>query len=91
MLKKSLLLLSLLLIACSDNTEYQVVETEVINGVISDKYQGHVGRIPNSPMIYIQTPRKTFEVAIPFKDVNQFNIGDSIMVIVQLVERKQNK
>ena len=80
-----LLLLVLLLNSCNSN--YTVIETKVVKGVISAKDEGHIGRMSTLPKFYVQSSKETLTIDVPFADEELFQIGDTICVVVKTVEK----
>lgn len=85
-MKKLLIALSMLVIGCSE-PDYTVVNTNVVKGIISAKDKGHIGRISELPTIYVQNDKSTIKINIPFANENDFKVGDTIMTIIQQVEK----
>lgn len=83
---KKLLLFVLVLIGC--NNDYHVVNTSVIKGIVSAKEEGYSsGRTITLPKIYVQNSKKTISIDIPFANKNDYKVGDSIIVIIQQIEK----
>ena len=78
-------LLLMLLTSCNEN--YKVIETKVVRGVVSAKDEGHVGRSSLLPKFYVQSPKETVTIEVPFVDENLFQVGDTICVVVKTVEK----
>ena len=76
-------LMFIILILHSCNQQYQVIDTKIINGVISAKEEGHRGRISTLPKLYVQSPKEIEMIDIPFSDENLFNIGDTICELLK--------
>lgn len=83
-MKKILLICSVLLFGCNNN--YRIIDTNVIKGVVSAKEEGHAGRAPVLPKVYIQTPKQTVIIQVPFANENDYKVGDTAIVIIQRVE-----
>lgn len=82
-MKKTLILLSALtLVSCVSRTERKTGFT-VIKGVVSSIEKGSIGRGSEYPKIYVQTPKNTKEVEIPFQNEKDFKIGDSCILIIE--------
>lgn len=82
---KKLLLFVLVLIGC--NNDYHVVDISVVKGIVSAKEEGHRGRAVTLPKIYVQNSKKTIPIDIPFANENDYKVGDSIIVIIQQIEK----
>ena len=79
-----ILILALLLNSCSD---YEVVDTKIVKGVISAKDEGRRGRFKTLPKFYVQSAKETIKIDIPFADENLFKVGDTICVVVKTVKK----
>ena len=79
-----IVMLVLLLNSCS--SDYEVIDTKVVRGVISAKDEGHIGRSPVLPKFYIQSAKETITIDIPFAEENLFNVGDTICVVIKTVK-----
>ena len=81
-----ILTLALLLSSCSD---YEVIDTKVIKGVISAKDEGNnrFGRFAKLPRLYVQSTKETTTVDVPFEDENLFKVGDTICVITKTIKK----
>ena len=84
-MKKLLLIFSIGLFSCND--DYYIIDTKVIKGKVSAKEKGHLGRVSVLPKIYIQDNKHTIIVGIPFDNENDYDIGDSITLVIQQVEK----
>jgi hypothetical protein len=85
-MKKILISFLIPLVGCVDS-DYTIVKSEVVKGIVSAKEEGHTGRSATLPIIYVQSPKQTIHFGIPFANENDFKIGDSICVVVQQVEK----
>lgn len=83
-MKKILLICSVLLFGCNNN--YRIIDTNVVKGVVSAKEGGHAGRYTTLPKVYIQTPKQTVVIQVPFANENDYKVGDTAIVIIQRVE-----
>jgi hypothetical protein len=83
-MKKILLICSVLLFGCNNN--YRVLDTSVIKGVVSAKEEGHTGIAATLSKVYIQTPKQTVVIQVPFDNENDYKVGDTAIVIIQRVE-----
>jgi hypothetical protein len=83
-MKKILLICSVLLFGCNNN--YRIIDTNVIKGIVSAKEEGYTGRAPRLPKVYIQTPKQTVVIQVPFDNENDYKVGDTAIVIIQRVE-----
>ena len=80
-----IVMLALLLNSCSD---YDVIDTKVVRGVISAKDEGRcIGRFQTLPKFYVQSTKETITIDVPFADENLFKIGDTICVITKTIEK----
>jgi hypothetical protein len=71
---------------CSD---YQVIDTTVFKGVVSDKYvRDPQYRVSGMCILYVQNSRQTKQVEIPYEDRDEYKIGDTAIMIIQQVKRK---
>jgi hypothetical protein len=86
-MNKLLLLSLILLLSCEDN--YTVIDTKIVKGRVSAKEEGHSGRTSTLPKLYIQDAKHTIAIDIPFANEDDYNVGDSITLIVQQVEIKK--
>ena len=80
-----LILACFAMFACEDN-KYKLINTTIVKGIVSAKEKGEAGRSPKLPKLYIQSPKTTIAVEIPFVNENDYNVGDSITLIVQQFE-----
>ena len=81
-----LILTCFAMFACEDN-KYKLINTTIVKGVVSAKEKGELTRrSPKLPKLYIQSPKTTIAVEIPFANENDYNVGDSITLIVQQFE-----
>ena len=84
-MKKIFITLSILLYGCCD---FELTDTQVIQGVISAKEPGHVGRPSQLPVIYVQSPKRVEEVSIPFSYDNNFKVGDTVYLFIKTVKER---
>lgn len=71
---------------CSD---YQVIDTTVFKGVVSDKVATEpLTHYPGECILYIQNSKQTKQVEIPWGNRNVYKIGDTAIMIIQQVKRK---
>jgi hypothetical protein len=90
MKKFRLVLLALLLtslISCQN--DYSFVIGQTIYGKISYFEEGVSGRMPTFPVVYIQTPTKTYKLEVGFENQGKFKVGDSILLVVQKFKEKK--
>ena len=85
MKKLILLAITLFSIGCS---EYEVVDTKVVKGVVSATEEGHAGRVATPPSIYIQDSKQTMHISIPFANEKDFKVGDTALLVIQQVVKK---
>lgn len=85
-MKKLIILISAILIT-SCNQEYKVVKTEVVKGKISAKGYGSLGLKSSYSRIYIQDSKSTRNIVVDWRDDNSFKIGDSVLFVLQQVEK----
>lgn len=79
----------LFLTSCSDK-ELELINTQVVKGIVSAKDPGHVGRIATWPIIYVQNNKQTKIISIPFQNENDYKIGDSVILIIQKYKEIEN-
>ena len=84
-MKKIFIALSILLYGCCD---FELTDTQVIQGVVSAKEPGFKGRSSRLPVIYVQSPKKVEEVSIPFSYENNFNVGDTVCLVIKTVKER---
>jgi hypothetical protein len=85
-----LITILLLAVLSSCNQEYEVVSTEVVKGVVSAKEEavpGGYGRPYKPTKLYIQTPTFTKQVELPHKFKDEYNIGDTAILIIQTIKK----
>jgi hypothetical protein len=70
---------------CSD---YQVIDTTVFKGVVSDKVVEPLTHYSGECCLYIQNSKQTKQVSIPYHSRNEYKIGDTAIMIIQQVKRK---
>lgn len=80
-MKKLILLLSIVLISCSES-EYQKIGVEIIDGRVSSMEKEN-GRYFNSYYIWVQSPKETKIIQIPEEYANRWYVGDSIVLIIE--------
>lgn len=85
-MKKLIILISAILITSCEH-EYTVVKTEVIKGKISVKEYGVLGSKSSYSTIYIQDSKSTRSIVVDWRDDNSFKIGDSVLFVLQQVEK----
>jgi hypothetical protein len=88
-----LITILLLTVLSSCNQEYEVVSTEVVKGVVSAKEEaimGGYGRPYKPTKLYIQTPTSTKQVELPHKFKDEYNIGDTAILIIQNIKNENN-
>jgi hypothetical protein len=61
----------------------KLTEQEIIDGKVSEIDEGYVGRIATLPRIWVQTPKQTRCVVIPFEYKNRWKVGDSCLLIIE--------
>jgi hypothetical protein len=86
-----LITILLLAVLSSCNQEYEVVSTEVVKGFVSAKEEavtGGYGRPYTPARIYIQTPILTKQIKLPHKFKDEYNIGDTAILIIQTIKEK---
>lgn len=71
---------SLLLYSCNDLT---FDSQEIIEGRISATEKGYNGEYPHKPKIWVQTPKRTEEISIPFEYEGRWKVGDTCLLIIQ--------
>jgi hypothetical protein len=86
-----LITILLLTVLSSCNQKYEVVTTEVVKGIVSAKEEavtGGYGRPYTPARIYIQTPILTKQVELPHKFKDEYNVGDTAILIIQTIKTK---
>jgi hypothetical protein len=89
-MRKVLLIFLFGLYSCSNN-DYKVIDTKIIKGKVSAIEEGHRGRAPILPKLYVQDNKSTVEVNIPFSNENDYKVGDSITLVIQQIENFKKK
>jgi hypothetical protein len=75
-----------LFMGCSD---YQIINTTIFKGVVSDKVvRNPEGISVGSCFLYIQNSRQTKRVEIPYENRDEYKIGDTAIMIIQQVKQK---
>lgn len=85
-----IILLSLLLISCTD-TKYTYIGQEIIDGKVSAVKAGRTGRFGYNPKIWVQNATNTQEVEIPFEYKNRWKVGDSCLLIIEKYKENETK
>jgi hypothetical protein len=86
-----LITILLLALLSSCNQKYEVVTTEVVKGVVSAKEEaiiGGYGRPYKPTKLYIQTPTSNEQVELPHKFKDEYNVGDTAILIIQTIRTK---
>jgi hypothetical protein len=86
MKKLALFLAIFALASCEDNRKLKFIGQDVIDGKVSAIREGHTGRAPLYPKIWVQTPTVTREVEIPFSYEGRWKVGDSCLLIIERYE-----
>lgn len=83
-MKKLLFVISIYLFSgCSD---YQIVDTTIFKGVVSDKdVIKPAYRMSGYCTLYIQDSKQTKKVNIPYENRDEYNIGDTAIIVIQRV------
>lgn len=76
------ILLAMLFVSCTE-TKYTYIGQEIIDGKVSATKEGHTGRSPAYPKIWIQTPTTTRVVEIPYSYEGKWKVGDSCLLIIE--------
>ena len=83
----------LLLILSSCNTEYQQLSSDTIEGKISAIDTGWSGARSSTPTtFYVQSDKETKKFSTyQHSLINKYKVGDSIILVVQTVEKIKNE
>lgn len=81
---KLLLIIALVMLSACDR-KWKNTETSMIRGVISAKERGLPGI--RQTKIYVQGNGQTIAIEIPIANGNDFYVGDSIIVVIQQLEK----
>lgn len=69
---------------CSD---YQIIDTTIFKGVVSDKVVTEPAtHYLDECVLYIQNSKKTKRVEIPYENRDEYKIGDTAIMIIQQVK-----
>ena len=78
----NILVISFLTISCTQ-PKYEYIGQEIIDGKVSAIKKGVGGRVASFPKIWVQTPKVTQEVEIPFEYEGRWKVGDSCLLIIE--------
>jgi hypothetical protein len=81
---KLLLIIALVMISACDR-KWKNTETSMIRGVIIAKERGLPGR--GESKIYVSGNGQTIAIEIPITNWGEFYVGDSIIVVIQQLEK----
>jgi hypothetical protein len=77
------ILASLVLLSCTQ-PKYEHIGQEIIDGKVSATRRGHIGRgNSQKPTLWIQNPKETKEVDIPYEYEGRWKVGDSCLLIIE--------
>ncbi len=79
--------LIILLVSCSE-PKYTYIGQEIIDGKVSSIQEGRRGKHTRLPRIWVQSPKETREVLIPFEYENKWKVGDSCFLIIEKYSEK---
>jgi len=81
-----LLILTLLLISCTEKPKYTHIGQEIIDGKVSK-----IDNIRTPYWIWIQNSTVTKRITIPFEYRNRWKVGDSCLLIIEKYKENENK
>lgn len=86
----NVLLIAILITSCT-TPKYEHIGQEIIDGKVSAIKEGHAGRMPESPKIWVQSDKVTREIEIPFAYEGRWKVGDSCLFIIEKYKEVQDE